>query len=153
CFGTNGRGQLGNGLFNEQVIDPVPVLLPNSFPPVVVLPDGGPMVDAGGLEDGGAGDDGGVGDGGVDLDAGVDAGVAMEDGGFSTTPLVGALEIVVSGRSFACARTADDVFCWGINDSDQLGDGRATTHTLCVEGAMNQFDCSPYPVAVGGPDE
>lgn len=111
------------------------------------------MVDGGVSSDGGTGSDGGgLGDGGVDLDAGVDAGVAMEDGGFSTTPLVGALEIVVSGRSFACARTADDVLCWGINDSDQLGDGQATSHTLCIEGAMDRFDCSPYPVAVGGPD-
>ncbi|MFK7988706.1 MAG: RCC1 domain-containing protein [Sandaracinaceae bacterium] len=176
CFGNNGRGQLGVGFIDELIIDPVDVLVAD-FGAMPVLDGGLPMPDGGtdgGMADAGtdAGTDAGVADAGVvdagvadagvadagmdaGLDAGIDAGTdagMMADAGFPSMPLVGGLEVSLGG-SFTCARTADDVFCWGANRDDQLGDGRTTTHRTCVESETDRFDCSPFAVVVGGTGE
>lgn len=68
--------------------------------------------------------------------------------------LTGVEEIVVSGFSFTCARTADDVYCWGRNQRGQLGDpddmGRASVHESCVVDSTEMWDCASTPVVVGG---
>ncbi len=64
--------------------------------------------------------------------------------------LTGVLELRVSTfpGSFTCARTADDVQCWGANGTGQLGDGRSD-HGLCGSG-VTSIDCATTPVTVTG---
>jgi alpha-tubulin suppressor-like RCC1 family protein len=60
-------------------------------------------------------------------------------------PLTGALEVVVAQghSSFACARTASTVYCWGSDSSGQLGTGESYA-TCSVEGTHVNFDCTEY---------
>lgn len=60
-------------------------------------------------------------------------------------------EVDVSSNSFVCARTSDEVYCWGRNRENQLGDGASTTHQTCVIDVMTSWDCSNEPVLVGDP--
>ncbi len=64
-------------------------------------------------------------------------------------PLTGALQIALSHGSFACARTADNVYCWGYDTSSQMGDGNETTRT-CMLSATEMPDCAPDVRTVGG---
>lgn len=64
-------------------------------------------------------------------------------------PLTGVLQIDVSSGSFACARTADNVYCWGYDTSSQMGDGNETTRT-CMLSATEMPDCAPDVRTVGG---
>lgn len=68
-------------------------------------------------------------------------------------PLTGVLE--VEGGTFSgtnCARTATEVYCWGINDSGQLGDGVADHPAYDCGDAMSAIDCSlrAVPVMIDG---
>ena len=71
-----------------------------------------------------------------------------------TTTLTGVDEIVISGAGFSCARTSDNVYCWGRNQRGQLGDvddmGVAVAHDTCVVDMTEMWDCSDTPVVVGG---
>lgn len=71
-----------------------------------------------------------------------------------TGQITGVEEIVTSGFSFSCARTADEVYCWGRNQRGQLGDvddmGRPVAHDTCVVDTTEMWDCSDTPVVVGG---
>ncbi|MCA9605481.1 MAG: hypothetical protein KC619_07790, partial [Myxococcales bacterium] len=63
--------------------------------------------------------------------------------------LTGALQVTVSPGSFTCARTADNVYCWGYDTSSQMGDGNETTRT-CMLSATEMPDCAPDVRTVGG---
>ncbi|MCB9593533.1 MAG: hypothetical protein H6719_12435 [Sandaracinaceae bacterium] len=63
--------------------------------------------------------------------------------------LTGALQVTVSPGSFTCARTADHVYCWGYDNSSQMGDGNETTRT-CMLSATDMPDCAPDVRTVGG---
>lgn len=58
--------------------------------------------------------------------------------------------------TFACARSAETVWCWGSNEHGQLGDG-ASDHGRCMHaGSGGHYDCSTVPVEVsvlGGLEE
>jgi len=69
----------------------------------------------------------------------------------TTTPpteLTGALQIDIS-HNFSCARTATNVYCWGADSSDQMGDNNETTFS-CNLSATDVRDCAPDPRVVGG---
>ncbi len=55
----------------------------------------------------------------------------------------------VSFGGFVCARTSDEVYCWGVNRESQLGD--SSSHEVCVVDVTESFDCSSSPVVVGDP--
>ncbi len=68
--------------------------------------------------------------------------------GSAPEPVTGLLEIA-SSTTFGgtvCARSADQLYCWGQNDLGQIGDPR--THTTCVSG-INEYDCTAFvtPIA------
>ena len=63
--------------------------------------------------------------------------------------LTGALQVVVSPGSFTCARTATDVYCWGVDSSDQMGDANETTR-ICNVSVTDMRDCAPDVRVVGG---
>jgi len=65
------------------------------------------------------------------------------------TELTGVLEVEVSTNQFTCARTADAVYCWGLDTSDQLGDANEMTQT-CMLSATEMPDCASTPRLVGG---
>lgn len=69
-------------------------------------------------------------------------------------PLVGLSGLVELdfgvGGSFACARTATTLSCWGNNQDGQLGDG-LNDHGTCGV-APETYDCSRIPVEVDGLD-
>jgi len=63
--------------------------------------------------------------------------------------LTGVLDVeVAAGGATSCARKADEVWCWGANDSKQLGDGDIV-HEMCSSG-VTPYDCSSRPVQVDG---
>ncbi len=69
----------------------------------------------------------------------------------TTTPpteLTGALQVAIA-MTFSCARTATDVYCWGNDASDQMGDANETTAS-CALSATDIRDCAPDPRVVGG---
>jgi len=69
------------------------------------------------------------------------------DTGGTPEPLAGLVEIATStvfGGS-VCARSADQLYCWGSNDVGQLGD--PAMHSTCVSG-ISEFDCSEYVLPV-----
>lgn len=45
----------------------------------------------------------------------------------------GAVDALDAGSGFACALSEQRVFCWGLNDRGQLGDGSTSTRTAPVE--------------------
>jgi len=64
--------------------------------------------------------------------------------------VAGATQVQTAGLSpFACALAGGHVWCWGINDSRQLGDGATVVHSSCVSGP-SRYDCSNVPVEVAG---
>lgn len=57
---------------------------------------------------------------------------------------------VSGGDGHSCGVTADSLaYCWGYNDSGQLGTGTLTGPESC-SGAVGPFACSTRPVAVAG---
>lgn len=54
------------------------------------------------------------------------------------------------GGSFACARTADALRCWGANQDGQLGDGVVEHESCGID--LEAYDCSRTPVDVAGLD-
>lgn len=68
-----------------------------------------------------------------------------------STPLTGVEEVIVSHGAFTCARTSDAVYCWGINDNRQFGDGIGSHSAEPCMGSSTTdvFDCSNTPVEVG----
>ncbi|MBX3268854.1 MAG: hypothetical protein KF729_01250 [Sandaracinaceae bacterium] len=63
--------------------------------------------------------------------------------------LTGVLQLEVAVGSFACARTATDVHCWGVDTSDQMGDRNEVTRT-CRLSATENLACAPDVRTVGG---
>jgi hypothetical protein len=63
------------------------------------------------------------------------------DVGGMREPLTGLVEIATSTTfgGHTCARTADQLYCWGANEVGQLGEDGP--HTTCVSG-ITEFDCS-----------
>lgn len=65
------------------------------------------------------------------------------------TELTGVTEVLVSHGAFTCARTPDDVYCWGLDTSGQIGDpGR--TSLPCLGSMLEMLDCARSPRVVGG---
>ncbi|HJL17735.1 MAG TPA: hypothetical protein RMH99_18870 [Sandaracinaceae bacterium LLY-WYZ-13_1] len=61
-------------------------------------------------------------------------------------------QVEVSHGAFTCARTSDTIYCWGVNDNDQFGDGVDTSHAAepCMGSSVTDvFDCSNEAVEVG----
>jgi alpha-tubulin suppressor-like RCC1 family protein len=91
------------------------------------------------------------------------AGVACEkNDGSLTEPAVPTLEASASataaltfrqlsgGGDHSCGLTTDNkAYCWGYNESGQLGDGSASGPESC-SGAAGPFPCSTRPVLVAG---
>jgi alpha-tubulin suppressor-like RCC1 family protein len=120
CWGRGDSGQLGDGVEANQPT-PTPVSLPNGSS-VQSLSAGGAhtcAVDqAGGVWCWGADDRGqlGLGDAGAGAVTNVDAPAAVA--------LPAAATGISAGGSHSCASLGDaSVWCWGANDSGQLGDG------------------------------
>lgn len=66
-------------------------------------------------------------------------------GGPSGAPLVDLVEIA-SSTTFGgtvCARSAEQLYCWGQNDQGQLGDSEP--HSRCVSG-IDEFDCAAFAI-------
>lgn len=61
---------------------------------------------------------------------------------------VSEIEVGAMGAT-TCARSGGQVYCWGANDSRQLGDGATTMHSTCVSGP-SRYDCSNVAVQVAG---
>lgn len=131
CAGYNDSGQLGRGDF--AALEPMPA-------PVLALATGS----------GGGGEDAGIDAGAVDAGGGsADAGPAADGGPPATMPILDVLEVdtATAFGAFSCARTADAIWCWGDNESGQLGRG-ATPHTTCRSSGLDVYDCSAYAVEV-----
>lgn len=64
----------------------------------------------------------------------------------AVSTVTGIVELDYGSGEFACARTADAVYCWGSNRSGQLGDGTIGigTHGTCGE-LGREFDCASTP--------
>lgn len=65
-----------------------------------------------------------------------------------TIVLAGAAADLAVGRNHACARVADEVYCWGANDVGQLGDGTGTQQIAPVlamlpPGAVSRLEAGP----------
>lgn len=120
CWGANDLGQLGDGSTDD------------SLAPVAVQGLSGVVaIDAGADFTCALVEDGTVGCWGRNTSGSLGEPAAVS---FATTPtfangLVDVVEITV-GETHTCARVAaGDVFCWGDNDDEQLGDGTSTdTH-------------------------
>ena len=124
CVGENGAGQIGVGNRLPQIL---------SFTPVVRRDESAPATDGGG--------------------AVLDAGVPTPDAGPSApVALTGVLEIGTSTAfgSFTCARTAADVYCWGGDESGQLGTGDETLLN-CMDG-LTSYSCTNVAVRLAGID-
>ncbi|MBN8616399.1 MAG: hypothetical protein J0L92_37785, partial [Deltaproteobacteria bacterium] len=66
-----------------------------------------------------------------------------------TAPALEGLVEIATSTTFggtACARTSEQLYCWGQNDLGQIGD--PAPHTICVSG-IDEFDCTPWvtPIA------
>lgn len=64
-------------------------------------------------------------------------------------PLTGVIEVVVgqSYASFACARTATTVYCWGSDSGGQLGTG--ASYGTCTHGDSHvNYDCTEHAQAI-----
>jgi alpha-tubulin suppressor-like RCC1 family protein len=69
------------------------------------------------------------------------------DGDGTRTPLTGVDQIVAAGDN-SCALVAGSIWCWGSDDSDQLGDNGASERDECSSGKGMPYDCSDAPVQV-----
>jgi alpha-tubulin suppressor-like RCC1 family protein len=114
CWGGNGRGQVGNGTTD-------PVLAPQ----MVIVGDPVVSVATGNVHTCAAYMDGRVACWGANGGGQLGIGMAGDD---QTLPqmvpgVANAVE-VVAGRGHTCARSGDgSVFCWGVNDRGQVGNG------------------------------
>jgi alpha-tubulin suppressor-like RCC1 family protein len=125
CWGTNALGQLGNGTFNPDAIDPTPVSGNHHYRAIAAG-----MLHTCALDEAGQAYCWGIGTSLGDS-VGVESNVPVA--------VVGGLAFVslAAGASHTCARTGSNVaYCWGSNASGWIGDGTTTTRE--------------YPVAVLG---
>ena len=149
CWGRNDSGQLGIGAGANQPT-PAPVSLPGNAP-VRSLSAGGAhtcAVDqAGGVWCWGADDRGQLGRGtaGANVDLGAPAAVALPAPASS----------VSAGGAHSCASLGDaSVWCWGANDSGQLGDGTTVDRPTPVRaaGAGGTVSAGALHTCASGPD-
>ncbi len=70
-----------------------------------------------------------------------------------TVPMPTDMEIVEAGAAsdFTCGLAGGSAWCWGNNDSGQLGDG-VDAHMGGCMGSVAMYDCSLTPVEVTMPD-
>ncbi|UJR82229.1 RCC1 domain-containing protein [Sandaracinus amylolyticus] len=67
------------------------------------------------------------------------------------TALTGALEVVLGTFSdFACARTADEVLCWGSGEAGQLATDPAALPSNCATGSAAQNRCTSSAMVIAG---
>jgi hypothetical protein len=139
CWGIGTRGSLGDGLSSN---NPTPVT-------VLQARDGAPLTGvleiAAGADQScarmsdrtvrcwGANDAGKLGNGNA-TDQPTPVPVVMSPGG----PPLGAVSRIATGADHTCALAEDGVYCWGANDSGQLGNG--TTNMSSVPVAV-QLTC------------
>lgn len=73
--------------------------------------------------------------------------------GSTGTPLAGVLEVATgTWGSFACARTADTVYCWGSDSAGQLGTGVDYPMDCTASGSLVTYDCSQWAQPVSSLD-
>jgi alpha-tubulin suppressor-like RCC1 family protein len=122
CWGDNNYGQLGDGTTKDKT---TPVAVVGISENVIDIAGG--AIHACAVVDTGTGDGGGVRCWGANQSAqlGVDLGPYDIDNCTETplqvTGLTSGVLRVTGGQAHSCARTADGVKCWGLNDSGQLG--------------------------------
>jgi alpha-tubulin suppressor-like RCC1 family protein len=73
--------------------------------------------------------------------------VPLLDMGGTPVPLGGLVEIATSTTfgGHTCARSTDQLYCWGANEVGQLGEDGP--HVTCVSG-IAEFDCSPFALPI-----
>jgi alpha-tubulin suppressor-like RCC1 family protein len=146
CWGENNYGQLGNDSTTDSSV-PVPVkangvLLNKSIQEVKVGLRHSCARANNGVYCWGLNGNGQAGDGSTDLRIDVPVIVKQEVGKLSDTNVVG----IGAGANRGCAVITDGrTFCWGVNDTGQIGDGttinprRTPTESLFLRPQGNQY--------------
>jgi alpha-tubulin suppressor-like RCC1 family protein len=118
CWGSNRRGQLGNGSVTDSSSPTAVVGLSSGVAAVAAGWESTcALATSGGVLCWGANSDGQLGDGSTNDSALPTSVVGLSSGASD----------VAMGNAHACAVTAQDgVMCWGANDHGQLGDGTTT---------------------------
>ncbi len=149
CWGYNGAGRLGNGT-DEDSAYPVSVLVAagQALSQVAELTVGGyhscALTLDGHVWCWGYNDAGQVGDG-----TSTSRNMATEVLTGQGAPLALVQEVDCGGRKHSCARTATSVYCWGLNQSGQLGDGTRTNRLYATATGLSSLS-APTHLSAGG---
>lgn len=142
CWGSDSSGQLGNGATTGDQASPVEVTGGRIYTRVTAGKDFTCALEADGdAACWGENSSGQLGDNGAPSDANAPVSVAM--------PGVAFVDIA-AGDSHACALSADgDIYCWGEDGDEQLGDGAGATDQD-APGFVDQFATSVTASAKNG---